>query len=86
MIVAVWLPTTVPLVAVKVALLWFAGTVTLAGTGKVAVLLVRETDVALEAALLSDTVQVVEALLVRADGEHDTEVSCAGALAVSVKF
>ena len=83
--VAVWLLAMVPLVAVKVALLWFAGTVTLAGTGKVPVLLVTETDVALEAALLRETVQVVEALLLRADGEHDTEVSCAGAFAVSVK-
>ena len=35
---------------------------------------------------MSDTVQVVEALLPRADGEQDTEVSCAGALAVSVKL
>ena len=48
--VAVWLLEMVPLVAVKVALLWFAGTVTLAGTGKVPVLLVREIVVALEAA------------------------------------
>ena len=48
--VAVWLLPTVPLVAVNVALLWFAGTVTLAGTGKVPVLLARETVVALEAA------------------------------------
>ena len=83
--VAVWALEMVPLMAVKVALLWFAGTVTLAGTGKVPVLLVTETDVALEAALLRDTVQVVEPLLVRDDGEHDTEVSCAGAFAVSVK-
>jgi hypothetical protein len=73
-------------VAAKVALLWFAGMVTLAGTGNVPVLLVRETDMAPAAALLSETVQVVEALLARADGEHDTEVSCAGALAVSVKL
>ena len=48
--VAVWALEMVPLMAVKVALLWFAGTVTLAGTGKVPVLLVRETDVALDAA------------------------------------
>ena len=48
--VAVWLLETVPLVAVKVALLWFAGTVTLAGTGKVPVLLASETTAALEAA------------------------------------
>ena len=83
--VAVWALETVPLVAVKVALLWFAGTVTLAGTGKVPVLLVRETDVALVAALLSETVQVVVALLASDDGEHDTEVSCAGATRLSVE-
>ena len=41
--VAVWLLLIVPLVAVNVALLWFAATVTVAGTGKVAVLLLSET-------------------------------------------
>ena len=35
---------------------------------------------------MSDTVQVVVALLDRVDGEQDTELSCAGALAVRVKF
>jgi hypothetical protein len=41
---------TVPLVAVNVALLWPAATVTLAGTGKVTLLLASVTIAALEAA------------------------------------
>ena len=49
-IVAVWLLLTVPLVTVNVALLWPAGTITLAGTGKVMLLLPSATVVALEAA------------------------------------
>jgi hypothetical protein len=82
--VAVWLPATVPLVAVNEALLCPAATITLGGTGRDALLLKSETATALVAVLLSDTVQLVVALLARADGEHDTDVSCAGALAVSV--
>ena len=49
-IVAVWLLLTVPLVAVNVALLWPAETITLAGTGKVVLLLASVTVAALEAA------------------------------------
>src|SRR5580692_2624390 len=45
--VAVWPLLIVPLVAVNVTLLWPAGTVTFAGTGKVVVLLVSETVTAL---------------------------------------
>ena len=45
--VAVWLLVIAPLVAVKVALFWAAGTVTLAGTGNVVVLLASETVTAL---------------------------------------
>ena len=75
---------TVPLVAVNVALLCPAAIVTLAGTGRVVLLLASDTAAALVAALLSDTVQVLFALLASVDGEHDTDVSCAGALAVSV--
>jgi hypothetical protein len=48
--VAVWLLPTAPLLAVKLALLWPVGTVTLAGTGNAIVLLASETDTALEAA------------------------------------
>jgi hypothetical protein len=82
--VAVWLLATVPLVAVNEALPCPAATVTLPGTGSVALLLASDTATALEAALLSDTVQLIVALLARLDGEHDTDVSCAGALALSV--
>jgi hypothetical protein len=41
--------------------------------------------VELIAFLFKDTVQVLDALLPNADGEQDTEDSCAGALAASVK-
>ena len=60
-------------------------TVALEGTESPPLLLVTETPIALVAALFSDTVQVLEALLPRVDGVHDSDVSCAGALAVSVK-
>lgn len=49
-IVAVWLLLTVPVVAVKVALLWPPGTVTLAGTGRVMALLASAIVAGLEAA------------------------------------
>ena len=84
--VAVWLLLTVPLVAVKVAVLWPAATVTLAGTGRVAELLASVTETGLAVTWLSDTVQVVLALLPRFEGEQETEVSWAGALAASVKL
>jgi hypothetical protein len=41
--VAVWLLVIAPLVAVKVALVWPAGTVTFTGTAKILLLLVSET-------------------------------------------
>jgi hypothetical protein len=76
---------TVPAVAVKGALLWLAETVTLAGTVNNPLLLPKETVVALVAALFKNTVQLLDALLASDVGEQDTEESCAGALAVSVK-
>jgi hypothetical protein len=76
---------TVAVVAAKVALLWLSATVTLAGTVSEALLLPKETTIALVAALFSETVQVLDALLPSDEGEHDTEESCAGALPVSVK-
>ena len=66
---------TVPVVAANVALLCAAPTVTLAGTVKAALLLLKDTVVAPEAALFNETVQVLEALLPRVDGAQDTEVS-----------
>ena len=71
--------------AVKVAVLWLAATVTLAGTVKDPLLLFKETVELLMAALFKDTVQVLDALLPRVEGAQDTEESCAGALAASVK-
>jgi len=76
--VADWLLAMVPLVAAKVALVCPAATVTLVGTGKIVLLLLRPTITELAGALLSDTVQVVDALLVSVDGEQDRAVSCAG--------
>jgi hypothetical protein len=75
---------TVPVVAVNVALLWLAPTVTLAGTVSDPLLLLRVTPLAAVAALFNVTVQVLDALLPKLEGEHDTDESCAGAFAVSV--
>ncbi len=47
----------------KVALLWLAATVTLAGTVTTALPLLTATEVVLPAALFSDTVQLLLALL-----------------------
>jgi hypothetical protein len=66
-------------------LLWFAAIVTVGGTDSDALLLFMETMTALIAALFNETVQLVDELLPSDVGEHDTELSCAGALAVSVK-
>ena len=75
---------TVPVVAAKVALLWFAATVTQSGRASCRERVLRETTVELLAVLFSETVQLLDALLPREAGEQDTELSCAGALPVSV--
>ena len=77
---------TVAVVAEKLALLWLAATVTLAGPVSDTLLLLTETVVALVAALFKLRVQVLDALLLSALGEQLNEDSCAGATAVSVKF
>ena len=61
-----------------------AAIVTLAGTETTALLLLRATEVELSAALLSDTVQVLVALLPSVDGVQESPVKVAGALAVMV--
>lgn len=61
------------------------GMVALEGTVNAGALLLSATTIELAAGLLSDTVQVAEALLPRLDGAQDTDVSCAGAVAESVK-
>ena len=62
-----------------------AVTVTLAGTVRDPLLLLRDTTVLLIAALFRNAVQLLVALLPSDVGEQDTEESCAGALPVSVK-
>ena len=76
---------TVPVVAGKVAVLWPTATDTLAGTVKVALLLLRPTELAVVAAWFSETVHVLVALLPRVEGAHDNEEICVGVEPVSVK-
>ena len=71
-------------VATKLAVLWPAATVTLAGILKAALLLFKATVELVIAFLFSATVQVLTELLPRVEGEQPTEESCAGALAASV--
>ena len=54
---------------------------TLDGTASAVTLLLIATAIELVAALLSDTVQVLDALLPKLEGAHDTDESCAGAVA-----
>ena len=75
---------TVAVVAANVALLWLAPTVTLPGTDNDPLLLPKVTTLAVLAALFNVTVQVLDALLPRLEGEQDTDESCAGAFPVSV--
>jgi len=75
---------TVPVVAAKVVLVWPAAMVTLAGTVSAVALLLNETITKLVAALLSETVQVLDALLPKLEGAQDTDVSCAGATRLNV--
>jgi len=74
----------VPVVAAKVVLVWPAAMVTLAGTVSAVALLLNETITKLVAALLSETVQVLDALLPKLEGAQDTDVSCAGATRLNV--
>ena len=82
---ALWLLLTIPEVAVKVVLLWPDATTTLAGTVNNPLLLASATVAALLAVLFKVTVQVLDALLPSVEDAHATDVSCAGALAVTVK-
>jgi hypothetical protein len=75
---------TVAVVAANTALLWFTAIVTFAGTASDPLLLLKETITALVAALLNETVQLVEELLPSVVGEQESDVSCAGALPVKV--
>jgi hypothetical protein len=80
-------PLTAPeAVAVKLALFWFIGTVTRAGTVTSLLLLASVKAVAIEGNLFNKTTQALEPLAVIALGEQTTEESRAGATAVSVKL
>lgn len=81
---ALWLPLTVPEVAVKVALPWPDATTTLAGTVSNPLLLETATVVALVAALFKVTVQVLDALLPRVEGAQASELSWAAATRLKV--
>jgi hypothetical protein len=70
---------------VKVVLLWPSAIATLAGTVSNPLLLASETVAALRAALFNVTVQVLVALLPKLEGAQASELSCAGAAALSVK-
>ena len=63
------------MVTAKGTLLWLAGTVTEPGTVSIPLLLLSEITEALAAALVKVTVQVVDALLPKVEGEQDTEES-----------
>ena len=82
---ALWPLLITPEVAVKVALLWPNPTTTFAGTVSNPLLLESTTVAGLLTALFIVTVQVLDALLPSVEGAHATEVSWAGALAVTVK-
>src|SRR5258706_3209047 len=75
---------TVPLEAVKIALLWLAATVTLPGTATTALPLLSETELALATALLNVTVHVLFALLPSVDGAQEIPLKAAGPLTVKV--
>ncbi|MDP9112880.1 MAG: hypothetical protein M3O20_04275 [Acidobacteriota bacterium] len=81
---AFWLLLTVPEAAVKVALLCPDATTTLGGTASGALLLARATVVAPTVVLFNVSVQVLEALLPSVEGLQASDVSCGGALAVTV--
>ncbi len=76
---------SVPVVAAKVALVWPVAMVTLDGTASAVALLLIATTTELVAALLSDTVQVLDPLLPKLEGAQDIDVSCAGVAAERLK-
>ena len=80
------LDSSVPVVAAKVADASPAEIETLAGTVRAELLLLRKTCAAFADGLLSETVQVLEALLPRLEGAQETEVNTAALVAFSVKL
>jgi hypothetical protein len=70
---------SVPVVAVKFALVWPAEIVTLAGTVTLALLLLKVTVAAELAAPVRDTVQLAEEFELKLVGAQESVLSCAGA-------
>jgi len=81
---AFWLLVTVPEAAAKVALLCPVTTATLVGMESSPLLLTSATIAVLVVVVFKVTVQVLDALLPKVEGEQATELSCAGALPVAV--
>jgi len=82
--VAFWLPLTVPEVAANVALLCPVATATLVGMESSPLSLTSATIAVLVVVVFKVTVQVLDALLPNVEGEQATELSCAGALPVAL--
>ncbi len=72
--------------AAKVALVWPAAMVTLAGTVSAVTLLLIATTIGVVAGLLSDTVQVAEPLLPTVDGAQISDPRESGPEAVRLKL
>ena len=73
---ALWVLLMVPEVAVNVALLWPAATVTLDGTESNRLLLAIDTPESVVTAVSKLTVHLTETLLVIAEGEQNRDVGC----------
>ncbi|MDP9112091.1 MAG: hypothetical protein M3O20_00255 [Acidobacteriota bacterium] len=82
--VAFWLVLTAADVAAKVALLCPDRMATLAEVMSNSLSLESDTFAALVAAVFNVTVQTLDALLPKVEGEQETELSCAGAVPVAV--
>ena len=68
----------------KFAAVWLIATVTFGGTVARALLLLSNTTVAAVAALLSETVQVLDEFPPNVDGVQVSEINCGGATRFSV--
>jgi len=82
--IALWALLTAPVVAEKFTELWPIAMVTLAGTVTIALLLLSDTAAATVAALVSDTVQVLDEVPPSVDGVQVSELNCAAATRFNV--
>jgi len=83
-ITAVWLPTIVPLVTAKFALLWPAETVRLPATPRAALLLLSVTTAGLAVVLFKETEHVVDELVVNEADKQVKELNRTGPTRLSV--